>query len=337
LKSALGLALWRFRHEPRARAALAILPALARNAAFSPRFEEPSRTPLVTVVIPTYNWSSVLRLAVASALRQTYPRLEVVVVGDGCTDDSADVVAAFADSRVRWQNLERNSGSQSVPNNVGIELARGDLIAYHGHDDIWLPSHLARVVRALLDENADLAYSVTEEIGPRGSGYRELVGQYRRAPLRWIPPSSLIHRKSLVDEIGPWLDYRTIQEPPDAEFITRAYDVGKRFALVKALTVFKFNSAYRPNSYVEKPWREQALCFRQSASERTFVFRELVRLVPVLVRSLFRSPTSRLPRLPAPPDPLPPGWYVTQFRRIRGLEPGGSIADPEPGRDVSGE
>jgi hypothetical protein len=141
--------------------------------------------------------------------------------------------------------------------------------------------------------------------------------------MRWIPPSSLIHRKSLVDEIGPWRDYRTIQEPPDAEFIGRAHDAGKRFASVDALTVFKFNSAYRSNSYVEKPWHEQADCFRRSEAERAFVYRELAALTPVLVRSLFRSQRTRLPRLSKPPPgPLPPGWYVTQLRRIRGLEDG---------------
>src|SRR3954470_19676461 len=101
--------------------------------------------PLVSVLIPTYNWSSVLRHAVRSALAQSYPTLEVIVVGDACTDDSEAVVAAIGDPRVTWENLERNSGSQSAPNNRGLELARGEYVAYLGHDDLWHRDHLAHL------------------------------------------------------------------------------------------------------------------------------------------------------------------------------------------------
>src|SRR4051794_34814457 len=72
--------------------------------------------PLVTVVISAYNRSEVLRFALASAVAQTYRRLDVLVVGDACTDGSEAVVAAVGDPRVRWINLERNSGSQAGPN-----------------------------------------------------------------------------------------------------------------------------------------------------------------------------------------------------------------------------
>jgi glycosyltransferase involved in cell wall biosynthesis len=279
--------------------------------------------PLVSVVIATYNWSNVLRCAVASALRQTYPRLEVIVVGDGCTDDSAEVVASFADERVRWHNLGENSGSQSAPNNAGIELARGDYIAYHGHDDVWLPSHLAIVTAPLRDKQAELAYSVTEILGPLEGGYRALRGvsrSRRYSPGLWIPPSSVVHRKSLVERIGPWRDYRTIDRPPDIDFVARAYEHGNLLVPVHALTAFKFNSAYRRNSYIEKPSHEQEYYLGRIERERSFVYRELGSVAFATFRSLFVSIGKDLPQVPEPPDPLPPGWYVTQLRRIRGLE-----------------
>src|SRR4051794_17887104 len=100
------------------------------NAWRTPRVSDP---PLVSVVIATYNYSSVLRHAVASALGQRYPNIEVLVVGDACTDDSQEVVEAIGDPRVRWHNLDYNWGTQSGPNNAGIAMARGELIAYHGH------------------------------------------------------------------------------------------------------------------------------------------------------------------------------------------------------------
>ena len=76
--------------------------------------------PRVTVITPTYNWSSVLPYSVGSALRQTFTDFEVLVVGDGCTDDSGAVVEAFGDERVRWINLPANTGHQSEPNNEGL-------------------------------------------------------------------------------------------------------------------------------------------------------------------------------------------------------------------------
>ncbi|HKO55667.1 MAG TPA: glycosyltransferase family A protein [Thermoanaerobaculia bacterium] len=82
--------------------------------------------PRVTVIMATYNWSSVLPYSIGSALLQTFADFELLVVGDGCTDDSEAVVNARDDRRVRWINLPVNSGHQSTPNNEGLRQARGE-------------------------------------------------------------------------------------------------------------------------------------------------------------------------------------------------------------------
>src|SRR3954468_6377757 len=102
--------------------------------------------PTVSVIISTYNWSSVLRYAITSVLAQTFSDFELIVVGDCCTDDSEAVVRSFDDQRVGWHNLAQNCGSQFGPNNHGLSLARGPYIAYLGHDDLWHQDHLARLV-----------------------------------------------------------------------------------------------------------------------------------------------------------------------------------------------
>jgi glycosyltransferase involved in cell wall biosynthesis len=301
---------------------VASLARLALAARVRPRLGDD--VPLVSIVIATYNWSSVLRCAITSALRQTYPRLEVIVVGDGCTDDSAATVASFADERVRWHNLPTNSGHQSAPNNTGTKLARGEYIAYHGHDDLWHPTHLAIVTQPLIAGTADLSYTVTEVLGPLEGGYRALKGLSRTgeySPDTWIPPSALVHRRDLAEEIGGWRDYRAIERPPDIDFVERAFKHGKRIAPIKALTVFKFNSAYRPNSYVDKPSHEQELYLSRLEHESAFVWRELGAVAYATFRSLFVSISKDLPKLPPAPDRAPRGWYVTEWRRIRGLEP----------------
>ena len=85
--------------------------------------------PPVTIIIPTYNWSSVLPYSIGSALQQTFSDFELLVIGDGCTDDSESVVKAIGDERVRWINLPINTGHQSEPNNEGLRQACGEFIA----------------------------------------------------------------------------------------------------------------------------------------------------------------------------------------------------------------
>ena len=87
------------------------------------------KIPAVTVIIPTFNWCSVLPFSIGSVLRQTFTDFELLVVGDACTDDSEAVVSAVGDTRVRWINLTTHVGHQSGPNNAALRGARGRLVA----------------------------------------------------------------------------------------------------------------------------------------------------------------------------------------------------------------
>lgn len=287
------------------------------------------RAPRVTVIIATYNWSSVLRHAIASVLAQSFADFELLVVGDGCTDDSEEVARSFGDARVCWENLEHNSGNQSAPNNRGLERARGDLIAYLGHDDVWHPSHLETLVAAIDSSGADLVYSVAEILGAPGSGDRRLMGLTpgeRYVPRLFAPPSAILHRASLAREIGGWRDYRTIRLPPDVDFLRRAWEHGKTFVPVNELTVFKFPSGLRPNSYVEKRSDEQAECRRAIVQEPEFRYRELM----ATLRSLAASHPD-LVSVAWISDDVAPGEIVEGLRAVRGLPSGGpapSVAAP---------
>ena len=284
---------------------------LLRNAHVHPRLD---RAPLVSVVIATYNWSSVLRHAVASALRQAYPALEVIVVGDACTDDSEAAVRGFADPRVRWENLPRNSGSQSAPNNRGLELARGEYVAYLGHDDLWLPTHLVHLVSALERSAAGLAVATVLSLGPPGSRFRVLSGLRPYAHETGKPPSGILHRRAAVEAVGGWRDYRTIVEAPDREFVGR---VDARFGTTysTALTALKFPSAWRKDSYRLRRDDEQRAHLARIGRERAFVERELLAYLWLRARRPFPAFLDPGPT----PEVVPPGWLVAQLRRYRGL------------------
>lgn len=269
-----------------------------------------SKTPVVSVITATYNWSSVLHYAIRSVLWQTFEDFEHLIIGDGCTDDSEDVVAAFNDPRLIWHNLPANTGNQSLPNNKGLELSCGKYVAYLGHDDVWYPSHLEVLVKTLESSEADLAHTMVEIIGAPETGERYIRGGVSWADriTPWIPPSCIMHRRKMVEDIGYWKEYRTIDFPPDREFITRAYTGGKQFTRVPELTVFKFPSGMRKDSYKKKESGEQAAIVRRIETDPDFRYRELVEV------SLYEQAKSAVQE--RPPEDISLRWLLYRQKRI---------------------
>jgi glycosyltransferase involved in cell wall biosynthesis len=100
-----------------------------------------AETPLVSVVIPAYNAGRFVADAVRSVLAQTYTNVEVVVIDDGSTDDTRQVMEQFAgDPRVRYHH-QPNAGVSSARNS-GIQMARGEFIGLCDADDLWMPNKL---------------------------------------------------------------------------------------------------------------------------------------------------------------------------------------------------
>ena len=176
-------------------------------------------SPLVTVIIPTYNSSGTLRLSLESVLLQTLSDFEVWVIGDGCSDDSAEVVCGFGDERVSWTNMPQNSGSPSAPRNEGLRRARGSLIAYLGHDDLWFPWHLSELVGCFASGGVEFAYSLGALLAPEGViGCFSLPRDFSAGDA-YISPSNWMHRKSVVEKIGLWPE--KIKFGDDREFVRR--------------------------------------------------------------------------------------------------------------------
>jgi glycosyltransferase involved in cell wall biosynthesis len=232
--------------------------------------------PRVTVIIPTYNWSSVLPYSIGSVLRQTMADFELLVVGDGCTDDSERVVAGIDDSRVRWINLPANTRHQCGPNNEGLRQARGGLIAYLGHDDLWLPHHLAALVSAIDQSGADITHSLVACVDPDGDVWPVTPWPEHGA---WGPPSCIVHRRRVSDALGGWRDYRDINVEPETDLLRRARQAGFRFTLVPRLTAIKFPASTRRGVYQSRPCHEQAEWSARIESEPDFEAVQLARLI----------------------------------------------------------
>ncbi len=116
-----------------------------------------SSQPLVSVVIPLYNCEAFAAEAIQSVLAQTYKNFEIIVVNDGSTDGSAAAVRPFRE-KIRYIE-QKNSGS-AVARNSGVNMAKGELIAFLDADDVWLPHRLeAHVEQFQLDPKLGLAHS----------------------------------------------------------------------------------------------------------------------------------------------------------------------------------
>lgn len=276
--------------------------------------------------IATYNWSSVLPYSIGSVLQQTCGDFELLVVGDGCTDDSEAVVTAIGDPRVRWINLPANSGHQSIPNNEGLRQASGEVIAYLGHDDLWLPHHLEACLHALDTSGADVAYSLVACVGPEGDFVSPSVPQPSRR--LYSPPSGMMHRRSVTDRIGGWRPYRELRTTPDVDLWQRAAAAGCVFTAVPRLTALKFPASWRKNVYRIRPSHEQAEWLSRMAADADLEQRLLVEAIVAerpgavsyrhLVRQLARETMARLRR----PSVLPwrrRGGNIDAARNFKGL------------------
>jgi glycosyltransferase involved in cell wall biosynthesis len=111
--------------------------------------------PRFSIVLPTYNRARLVGRAIESVVRQRYPSWELVVVDDGSTDDTRDVVQGFGDARIRY--LWKRNEERSIARNFGIDAARGAWVAFLDSDDFVLETHLATAAE-YIEEHPDVAF-----------------------------------------------------------------------------------------------------------------------------------------------------------------------------------
>ena len=125
--------------------------------------------PTISVVVPAYNAERFISDALASVERQTYPWVECLVVDDGSTDGTAELVRH---SFPRCQLVQQDNRGVSAARNAGATLARGDLLAFLDSDDVWLPERSARLADAMLVSHAEFAVcgvqDTDEDLAPTG-------------------------------------------------------------------------------------------------------------------------------------------------------------------------
>jgi glycosyltransferase involved in cell wall biosynthesis len=236
--------------------------------------------PHVSIITATYNRPEVLRYAIECVRHQTYQDWEHIIIGDACTDDTETLVRGFGDPRIRFINRARNFGEQSGPNNDGLAVARGELVAFLNHDDLWLPDHLASLVAEIDTLGADLVYAAPVSIDALGVPRCALTNpKLRYKPSHFVPASLWLLRRSLATELKGWRPANRIHASnPSQDFLVRAWKRGKVIACAPRMTALILASGGRPNAYVrhDGSQHEELVRAMQSADFRERLLTRMV-------------------------------------------------------------
>jgi len=164
---------------------------------------------IVSIIIPTYNRSKLVKESIDSLLAQTHNDLEIHVVDDGSTDDTQQTVTGIAqkDNRVRYYS--RPHLGTSAARNFGLEQSNGEFVCFFDHDDLWPPNYIETMVKSL-QANPDfgVAYSkamtfgdICGEYAASGTWPSGFVAYDLFASKLFMLPSSTIFRRSVLDGI----------------------------------------------------------------------------------------------------------------------------------------
>jgi glycosyltransferase involved in cell wall biosynthesis len=208
--------------------------------------------PRVSVVIPVYNGERFIRQAIKSVLRQTFQDFEIIVVDDGSTDRTKEIVQSFG-SRIIYQ-YQTNAGADIAYNN-GIAMGSGEYIAFLDHDDVWYPNKLETQVDLLKEHsNVGLTYSEVDDIDEhnnpiqkktwawrRGVRY-DLVGDFRSILRRKFPiavPSAMMIRKEILEKMGGFDPSLRSIGHGDVELCVLAGEISQLYFMVRALAQYR--------------------------------------------------------------------------------------------------
>lgn len=160
-----------------------------------------------TIVIPVFNGETTLREAIDSALAQTYENFEVLVIDDGSTDSSAEIVGTYDDPRLRM--VQQENGGLNSARNAGIRDARSDVIGLLDADDTWAPTKLAKNMAHLQsDKKIGLSFagSWMIDLDSKPTGLRQTP------QVKDITPSDLLYRNPVGNGSTPLMRRAALDE-----------------------------------------------------------------------------------------------------------------------------
>lgn len=183
--------------------------------------------PQVDVIIPAYNAAKYLPAAIESVIAQTFKNWTIILVDDGCTDNTEDVVAPFlARLGDRLKYIKQPNGGVSAARNAALRNSSAEFLALLDADDIWLPTRLEESVRCLRAKpNVGLTYGFNTRIDPDGAvldtfDRRQKHGEGWIAPYLYmrtidLPSPTITFRRKCTEDVGGFDETLTVTEDRD--------------------------------------------------------------------------------------------------------------------------
>ena len=203
-------------------------------------------TPLVSIIIPTYNHANFLDKALESLIYQTYSNWEAIVIDNHSTDETNQVIDKFKDSRIQYFKIF-NDGIIAKSRNFGINVAKGDWIAFLDSDDWWTEDKLEICLKNI-NENVDFIYHKLEIIYNNSNSYlkrKKIVGRHLNKPIlnnlliseikdgSAIGNSSVVVRKDILNKIGGISENKKMVASEDFNTWLRIAQITDQFKYIK--------------------------------------------------------------------------------------------------------
>jgi len=222
--------------------------------------------PKITVIIPLYNKGFIISETLSSVLAQTFADFEVVIVNDGSTDNSFEIVSRFSDERIKLFQ-QQNKGAAAA-RNLGIEKATGELIAFLDADDYWYPNHLEELHQLYIDFPNCGIYCNRYQIKttskhfqkPIFNGidkdFRGIVSNYfySNKPFRITWTSAIMIEKSILQKFGGFNE--NVSNGQDLELWTKIGISSPIAVSNKSTALYYFNT---PNSLTKRKINQMRL------------------------------------------------------------------------------
>lgn len=238
-------------------------PNEAARQVTSERTGEPgtASAPLVSVIMPAYNAARYIEESIDSVLGQDYPNKELIIIDDGSTDATVDLIRAYGD---RVTLITQQNQGAAVARNAGLNAARGDYIAFIDSDDVWLPGKLRTQVRYLENHpDVGLVYSRWHKWKPDADGHFPAASTFvptaeeqqdeepglttegsgwlytRLLFVSKLHTITVVARRSLIDEVGGF--DTTLKRGQDYDYWIRASRVTRIHQLDRPLALYRIH------------------------------------------------------------------------------------------------
>jgi len=229
---------------------------------------KPQDQPLVSIIISSYNYRAYLRQAIDSALQQTYPHVEVIVVDDESLDDSPEIIHSYGQ---QVKSILKKNGGQASALNAGFRQSKGSIILFLDSDDVLLPEALEHACQSFSDSTVVKTHWTLEEIDAYGTPQNKRLNKFPLAtgdltkdliqhgpsksggPPYGSPTSGNAWSRNLLEQIMP-IPEKLYKSSPDQYLNVLAPVYGELRSIEKTLGYYRMHG----NNYSARPVQQYA-------------------------------------------------------------------------------